>query len=237
MEPIRILLADDHPAFMAGVQAELEKEPDMVVVGRAHTGTEALRLVRETTPDILLLDMELPDLSGVEVAQRLKDSNSPVLVLPLSGFSDPEYVTGVLEHGAAGYMTKDESISDIVAAVRKVARGGVHISARVAFDIVNERQRRARAETRHERTMAELRSKGVTPTLLEVLRLIAQGLNNKQIGEQLSRSEHTIRNHVDRLRDLIGVQWRPELVAWAWRQGVMEIDLAEYAAFFARAEI
>jgi len=231
MDLIHILLADDHPAFMAGVQAEIEKEADMVIVGRAHTGSEALRLVRELAPDILLLDMELPDLSGVEVAQRLKASRSPVLVLPLSGFSDPEYVTGVLEHGAAGYMTKDESISDIVHAVRKVARGGVHISARVAFNIVNERQRRVRAEARAERTMMELRSLGVTPTLLEVLQLIAQGLNNKQIGEQLTRSEHTVRNHVDKLRDLLGVQWRPELVAWVWRQGIMEIDVAEYAAY------
>jgi DNA-binding NarL/FixJ family response regulator len=233
MNPIRILLADDHPAFMAGVQAELEKEEDMVVVGRAHSGLEALRLVRELAPDILLLDMQLPDLSGVEVAQRLREHHSPVLVLPLSGFSDPEYVTGVLEHGAAGYMTKDESIGDIVKAVRKVARGGVHISARVAFNIVSERQRRARTEARFERAMAELRQLGVTPTLLEVLRLIAEGLNNKQIADRLSRSEHTIRNHVDKLRDLLGVQWRPEVVAWAWRQGIMEIDVAEYTTYFA----
>ncbi len=236
MELIRILLADDHPAFMAGVQAELEKEDDMVVVGRAHTGSEALHLAGELSPDILLLDMELPDLSGVDVAQRLKEGRSQVLVLPLSGFSDPEYVTGVLEHGAAGYMTKDESIADIVKAVRKVARGGVHISARVAFNIVNERQRRARAETRFERTMGELRAIGVTPTLLEVLKLIAEGLNNRQIGEQLHRSEHTIRNHVDKLRDLLGVQWRPEVVAWAWKQGVVDIDLNEYTAFFSRVE-
>ena len=231
MDSIRILLADDHPAFMAGVQAELEKEPDLIVVGRAHTGAEAIRLARELGPDLLLLDMQLPDLSGVDVALRLKQAGSPVLVLPLSGFSEPEYVTAVLEQGAAGYMTKDESLADIVAAVRKVAHGGVHISARVAFDIVNERRRKVKAETRFERTMGTLRAAGVTPTLLEVLKLVADGLNNPQIADQLNRSEHTVRNHVDRLRDLLGVQWRPELVAWAWKHGIVDIDLEDYAAW------
>lgn len=234
MNPIRILLADDHPAFMAGVQSELEKQEDMVVVGRAHSGREALRMVATCQPDILLLDMQLPDLSGVDVARQLQQSGSPVLVLPLSGFSDPEYVTGVLEQGAAGYMTKDESLADIVGAVRKVARGGVHISSRVALNIVHEHQRRVRVESRRERAMAELRELGVTPAQLQVLHLIAEGLNNRQIGDHLNRSEHTVRNHVDRLREALGVQWRPEMVAWAWRHGVVEIDVESYTSYYTR---
>lgn len=229
MKKIRILLTDDHPAFIAGIQFELEKEPDLEVVGRAATGAEALRLVRELRPDLLLLDMELPDLSGVEVAQRLQEAETPVLILPLSGFSDPEYVTGVLESGAAGYMTKDESLTEITKAVRKVAGGGVYVSSQVALDIVTEQRHRLRAESRLEQMQAELKTLGVTPVLMQVLKLVAEGYNNQHIAEQLHRSEHTIRNHVDKLRDLLGVRWRPELVAWAWKHGIMDIDLDAYA--------
>lgn len=228
MRQIRILLVDDHPAFMAGIHAELEKEHDMLVVGRAPTGMEALRLVRSLQPDVLLLDMQLPDLSGVDIARQLKDENSPVLVLPLSGFSDAEYVTGVLEAGAAGYMTKDESISDIVRAVRKVADGGVHISSRVAIDLVNEQRHRLEEATRKDRITEELRDLGFTSVLVEVIQLVAQGLNDQQVAEQLSRSKHTIRNHVDRLRRILGMRWRPELVAWAWRHGVMEVAAEDF---------
>ena len=95
MDPIRIMLADDHPAFTAGIRAEIEKEDDMEVVGEAGNGIEALQLAREIEPDILLLDMEMPGLSGLEVAQQLHAEGTSMLVLPLSGFRDPEYVFGV----------------------------------------------------------------------------------------------------------------------------------------------
>lgn len=226
MEPtiIRILLADDHPGFRAGIRTELEKELDMTVVGEAASGKAALELVRDLKPDVLLLDMEMPDITGVEVAQRLAKEKIDVLILPLSGFREPEYVFALLESGAAGYMTKDESLENIIKAIRTVAQGGVYVSGRVAVEIVDEKRQQRRETTREERLKQELLALGMTSTLLEVLHLVAKGLSNKEIAKKLDRSEHTIRNHVDKLRTTTGEKWRPALVAWAWRRGAMDIN-------------
>lgn len=221
---IRVLLADDHPGFRAGIRAELDKEPDIEVVGEAGSGSEALILTKEKRPDVLLLDMEMPDLNGVEVAQRLERDDVQVSILPLSGFRDPEYVFALLEAGATGYMTKDESLENIVDAIRTVARGGVYVSPRVAVEIVDEKRQQRKESTRLERLRQELSEIGITSTLLEVLHLVAKGLSNKEIANTLDRSEHTVRNHVDKLRDITGEKWRPALVAWAWRRGVMDIE-------------
>lgn len=196
----------------------------MSVVGEAATGEQALRLVREMHPRVLLLDMEMPDMNGVQVAEQIEREKIEVLLLPLSGFRDPEYVFALLESGAAGYMTKDESLENIVKAIRIVAGGGVYVSSRVAVEIVDEKRQQRRETTREERLKHELQEIGMTSTLLEVLHLLARGLSNKEIGKRLDRSEHTIRNHVDRLRTITGEKWRPALVAWAWRRGMMDLN-------------
>jgi DNA-binding NarL/FixJ family response regulator len=123
MTSIRVALADDHQVVRIGVRSILEKAPDIVVVGEANNGMGALRLVSELAPDILLLDIEMPGMTGVEVARYLQASGSPVRVLALSAYDDAQYIAALLASGAAGYLTKDEAMDMIVDAVRGVARG------------------------------------------------------------------------------------------------------------------
>jgi DNA-binding NarL/FixJ family response regulator len=122
MRPIRVALADDHPVVRIGVRSMLEKAPDIVVVGEASDGAGALCLVAELAPDILLLDVEMPGMTGIEVARQLQASGSPVRILALSAYDDAQYIAGLLASGAAAYLTKDQAIEMIVEAVRGVAK-------------------------------------------------------------------------------------------------------------------
>ncbi len=223
MDLIRVMLADDHPGFRSGIRTQIDEERDMVVIEEVGNGRDAIELASKLMPDVLVLDMELPLASGLEVARALHAKEIPVHVLPLSGFSSPEYVIGVLESGAAGYITKDESLQDIVDAIRRIVKGGVYISSRVAIEIVDRERRRIRSISELDRTKARLEALGISPILLRVLKLIARGYSNTLIAETVSRSEHTIRNQVDKLKDLTEVRWRPALVAWSWKNGVMQL--------------
>jgi len=122
MIPIRVILADDHPVMRMGIRNLLSRSKDIQVIAEAGNGVEALRLVDELKPDVLLLDMEMPVMDGVEVARRLRSSKSAVKILVLSAYNDRQYILSVLEQGAAGYLTKDEAPDTIVEAVRSVAR-------------------------------------------------------------------------------------------------------------------
>jgi DNA-binding NarL/FixJ family response regulator len=122
-KPTRVILADDHATVRAGVRTILNHADDIEVVGEASNGVEAIQLVHQLEPDVLLLDMEMPLLNGIEVARQLNAENSPVRILALSAFDDRNYIQGVMENGAAGYLTKEEVPEFIVKAVRSVARG------------------------------------------------------------------------------------------------------------------
>jgi DNA-binding NarL/FixJ family response regulator len=196
---IRIVLADDHPVMRSGIRTLMEVEADFNVVGEAANGLEALRLVELLKPDVLLLDMEMPGLSGVEVARRIRDQGLPVYVLALSAYDDRAYITGLLESGASGYITKEKPPQMIVEAVRAVARG----EGRWFIQPV---QRDALPVTDREQA---------------VLRLMARGMTNQEIAAQLYISENTVRNHIGRIYRRLGVKsWR-EAVAWAWQHGLM----------------
>ena len=119
----RVVLADDHAGLRSSIRTILERAPDIAVIGEASDGLQALRLVEALAPDVLLLDMEMPGLKGVEVAQRLKAAGSPVRILALSSYDDKQYILGSLANGALGYLVKEEAPEKIVAAVRGVARG------------------------------------------------------------------------------------------------------------------
>jgi DNA-binding NarL/FixJ family response regulator len=203
---IRMLLADDHPAVRAGIRGELKKAEDIVIIGEASTGEEILRLVAELTPDLLLLDMALPGLDGVEVTRRLRKTHPQVRILAFSGYADDAFVFGVLEAGAAGYLLKDEALERLVDSVRLAMHGEVVLSNRVAQKVTRQ--------AREERTT-------LTPREWEVLEQLIAGKNTKQIATEMGVTAKTVGNHISNVLSKLALTSRAELVAHALREGMV----------------
>ncbi len=219
MAPIKVLLADDHPPLRAAMRARLEQEADIVVIGEAENGREALRLARELKPHLLVLDMEMPEMNGLEVARALKEEGAAIRVLVLSAYEDPEYINLIIESGAAaGYLSKSESLETIVAAVRGVSKGeDGWLSREVAAALM--KQRRGKSNSKADNSLDQLSRR-----VLEVLQLIATGFNNQQIGEDLFIAESTVKKHVSNIYTKLELNTRAEVTAWAWGNGVISSD-------------
>jgi DNA-binding NarL/FixJ family response regulator len=199
---ITVILADDHPLLRAGVRRLLDAEADLDVVAEADSGRRALALVRRHTPDVLVLDMEMPDGSGVEVAQALHaDATVPTRVLALSAYDRRAYVEGLLKLGAAGYLTKDKPPAMIVEAVRAVARGEGRwfVTPPAPGADLTDRER-------------------------EVLRLLADGLAHDALADRLGIARATVRNHLASIYVKLDVHAAHEAVAWAWKHGLAGRD-------------
>lgn len=211
MAIIRVLLADDHPAVRAGIRGALEQAADIVVVGEATDGEEALQLIEKLRPDVALLDCRLPGLEGIRVAAAIREQDWPTRVLALSAYTDDQYVYGMLQAGVAGYLLKEEPLETVVTAVRAVARGEEWYSRPVMAKMAAW----ARGET------MQSRAAGLTKREQEVLRLLARGWDNQRIAKDLVISEGTVKNHVTSIYTKLGVRSRADAVAWAWKQGMM----------------
>lgn len=214
--PIKVLLADDHPPLRAGMRARLEQEEDITVIGEASDGREALKLAKALQPHLLVLDMEMPEMTGLEVATQLQEDGEAIRVLVLSAYEDPEYITKLLESGAvAGYLTKSESLDTIVAAVRGVSKGEEGwLSREVAAALMKQRRSPSR---KVDSSLQQLSRRE-----LEVLQLIAKGFNNMQIGEELFIAESTVKKHVSNIYMKLELNTRAEVTAWAWKNGIVE---------------
>jgi DNA-binding NarL/FixJ family response regulator len=206
---IRVVLAEDHPVTRRGLRDLLDKSVDVEIVGEASDGREALRLIEELDPDVLLLDMEMPGLKGVEVAQKLQGAGSSVRILALSAYDDKEYIRGVLSSGAAGYLTKEEAPQTIVEAVRGVARGeNGWVSRQVAAQMATWTQGES------EQTVLTDREK-------EVLTLVVEGKTNNEIGFILGISEKTVEKHLEGVYTKLGAVSRVEAAVRAVRDGLV----------------
>ncbi|MCP4542715.1 MAG: response regulator transcription factor, partial [Chloroflexi bacterium] len=195
---------DDHPAIRAGVKGELEKSDDIEVVGEASSGEEALRMVAELAPDLMLLDMVLPDLDGIDVARQLRKTHPQVRILVFSGYADDAFVFGVLGAGAVGYLLKDEAPGRLANAVRTAMQGHVFLSDSVAQKVIRR--------TMGERPQLTIRE-------LDVLARLAEGKSTNQIAMELDISTKTVGNHASNMLNKFNLTSRAELVAHAMREG------------------
>jgi two-component system response regulator DevR len=209
MNPIEVMLVDDHRLVRQGLRSILEPDPRFVVVGEAASGTEALHVLAERHPDVVLLDLKLPDMSGVELCQRIIQINPDTVVLILTAFIDRNLVNACLQAGARGYLLKDAENLHLREHLLSAVEGHAALDPRAA-DVLTEYVRG------HETPPAMLSLREV-----EILRLIAQGLTNKEIGGELHLSENTVKGYVKDILPRLGARNRIEAVLLAKERGLI----------------
>jgi two-component system, NarL family, response regulator LiaR len=208
---IRVVLADDHALVREGTSELLERAGGIRVVGQAADGPETLRLVEAVHPDVLLLDLGLPGLDGVEVARRARSISPQTRVVALTAHDEQAYVLAMLEAGAAGYLSKTSRGQEVVQAVRAAAAGESVFSGAIGAQLT---RRALLSGARSPHT-------DLTPRELDVLRAAARGLGNKQIGQELGMSPRTVQTHLTRVFGKLGVASRTEAVLLALRDGLI----------------
>ena len=212
-DPIRVLIADDHTIVRSGLSMLLSAEPDMQVVGEAADGAQALEMTARLRPDVVLMDIAMPNLNGIEATKRIRREFPEVRMLILTMHRSEEYFFQVLEAGASGFVLKGAETDELLQAVRAVARGDVFLYPSMARRLVQEYLRQ-RGE--YDPSLARL-----TPRERQVLRLIAGGFSNKEIAEKLVLSPSTVHTHRTNLMHKLELSTRHELVQYARRHGLI----------------
>ncbi len=208
---IRILLADDHALVRQGFRMILEAQPDMEIVGQAGNGREAVELAEKLHPDVVIMDVAMPELNGTEATRRLAASTPRTRVLALSMHKDSVYVREILRAGARGYLLKDSGDTDLVAAVRAIAKGEGYISPAVSDAVLSDYRK-------HVSDPIDL----LTGREREVLQSIAEGKTNKEIATSLNLSVYTVEAHRGRIMEKLNLHSTGELVRFALRNGLID---------------
>jgi NarL family two-component system response regulator LiaR len=211
---ISILLVDDHSMVRQGVRAFLEAQPDLHIVGEAATGEEAVRLVHDQIPDVVLMDLVLPGMNGIEATRQIKRISPRTQVVVLTSFYEDSNIFPALRAGATSYTLKDIRSTELVEIIRKAAQGESVLHPRVATRVIHEVREAKRAVPP---SFADL-----TERELDVLRLIAEGQANTAIAEKLVISEKTVKGHVSNILSKLQLEDRTQAAVMAWQQGLME---------------
>jgi two-component system response regulator NreC len=213
---ICILLVDDHDVVRSGVRMLLENEEDLVILGEAGSGQQALELVEKLDLDVVIMDITLPDMSGIEVTQRIKQSHPKVAVVALTIHEDQQYFFEMLQVGASAYVPKRAAPNDLITAIRAAHRGEMYIYPSLARLLVND------FLTRAEEADEKAKMNDLTPREQEVLALLADGKTNEDIADTLTISHHTVARHRENLMSKLGLHSRSDLVRYAIRKGLIK---------------
>lgn len=208
---VRVLLVEDHRMVREALRELISKESDILVVGESGTAREALRQAKTLAPDVIVLDIRLPDLNGIEVAARLRESGNHAKVIALSGFADQRFVTAMIQSGASGYVTKSAAGADLVRAIQAVARGEAYFSPEVAGALLSEVS--ARPATGEHAPLARRER--------EVIRLVAEGHRSSAVATQLHISVATVEVHRRNIMRKLGLHNIADLTRYAIREGII----------------
>lgn len=212
-EPITIVIIDDHAVVRKGVRAFLEAQPDLAVLGDAGSGEEGVALAAEMIPDVVLMDLVMPQMDGVEATRRLKQVSPRSQVIVLTSYHEDEHIFPAIQAGALSYLLKDVGPHELANAVRKAAVGEAVLHPRVAARVIREIHGASRDPHNPFTDLSERE--------LEVLRVIADGLSNEEIAERLVISEKTVKSHVSNILSKLHVADRTQAAVYAWRSGIV----------------
>jgi two-component system, NarL family, response regulator NreC len=213
---VRVLLADDHTILRAGLKMMLNAQPDIEVVGEASDGRQAISEAQRLAPDVILMDITMPECNGIEATKQVKRLLPEVRVLVLTMHENEEYLFQMLRAGAAGYMLKEAADTELISAIRVVSSGRFYLSPAAQAMMVSDYLQRVRTGEEKDSYSA------LTEREREILKLVAEGFTNNQIGEQLFISPKTVDTHRTHIMDKLNLHSRAELVKYAMRRGLLE---------------
>ncbi len=218
MSGIKVLLAEDHVITRQGMCRLLEEESDLAVVGEAGDGEEAVQMVTEMQPDVIIMDIAMPKLNGIEATRQIKLLCPSTAVLALSAYDDDEYVFGLLEAGAAGYLLKTANGDQLIHAIRAVYKGEPVLDPIVARKVIN------RFRSPSQMMGSERRPEHLSDREMDVMKLAAKGMSNKEIADELVLSKRTVEGHLRSTFNKLGVASRTEAVLYGLRKGWFALE-------------
>lgn len=210
---IRVMIADDHAVVRAGLRALIAADTSLSLVGEASGGVEAIELIRQLQPDVLVLDLSMPDLDGISITRRIKQEFSNIHVLILTVHEDEALVKEAIRCGASGYIIKNAAESELISAIKIIMRGDMYVDPSVLRSLLDETSKPSNQASELE---------PLTPREIEVLRLIVQGYTNRQIANELQISVRTVEGHRANLSEKLGLHSRVELVRYAKNNKLIE---------------
>jgi two-component system, NarL family, response regulator NreC len=215
MKLVRVLLADDHKLIRAGLVLVVQQQPDLSVIGEADDGRQAVQLVESLKPDVVVMDIGMPNLNGIEAARQITASRPDTAVVILSMHADEGYVLRALKAGARAYLLKDSATTDLVQAIRAVVEGKSFFSPAVSKVLLQDYMRKLR------RSGAEDSYDLLSPREREVLQLVAEGKSNKEVANLLNLSTYTVETHRAKIMQKLNLKGVPELILYAVRKGII----------------